>query len=728
MRLTLRTLLAYLDDILEPAQAKEIGEKIHESPFATSLVNKIQDVVRRRRIAAPELSGPDSSPDPNMVAEYLDNTLPADAVAELERICLESDPHLAEVAACHQILTLVLGEPVHISSELREHMYSQGAIASPEEPEAGEGQASRNPKVAAVGVEAAVRRTNPEPAGASLEDRLPPRSAHQSKWRNTVLALIGAIVLGIWMFSISEYFQPEQFGVSTQQREQQLPAGGVEDDSPEEEATSEEIEGTEVEPELETTLAAIEPPDLSQESAEALPPMPAEPEPLPNQDSEPLMEKPEPGDTETAEIDTEPAPLEESVEIAAVPEVVPDPDAFTPPEKPEPPVPVLPDPFNLQYVSNSGILVRHLVAVDDWDVLPRRSLLFPGEEFACPEPFDARLTVGDKQQVAEVVLLGGTRVTSLGASEFSRFGFAITQGRLVLSSRSEDAESGPVSLRLRIRDDEWKLDLLTPDTVVGIEVIPVTPTGVGDMAGATEYGGGIQLQSGSVRLTSFPGEQTVELRPEQGLLTFTGEPGDLLPEPEAASDVPDWLVSGGALSPVEQRLAVRYENEFIIDQPISECIRPVVKDRRPQNSELAAKTLALTGRLEGLVDALSVSHEETRIAAIEGIRNWLLLDEENGPRLNIELQDRFREDDAATINRLLWGYSSDDAKNEFTATELVNWLEHDQIAVRELAAYYIHKLTNRSFGYRAGLNPKDREPNVRRWREHVERTGALVSE
>ena len=82
MRLTLRTLLAYLDDILDPAQTKEIGARISENSVASSLVARIREVTRRRRIASPELSGPGSSPDPNVVAEYLDNTLEPAAVAQ----------------------------------------------------------------------------------------------------------------------------------------------------------------------------------------------------------------------------------------------------------------------------------------------------------------------------------------------------------------------------------------------------------------------------------------------------------------------------------------------------------------------------------------------------------------------------------------------------------------------------------------------------------------------
>lgn len=123
LRLTLRTLLAYLDDTLEPAQAKGMGKKVAESEFAQQTVERIKSVTRRRRLSAPNLLADDHSTDPNTIAEYLDNVLPGDQVTVLEESALAKDMLLAEVAACHQILTLVLGEPAKIPPTARRRMY-----------------------------------------------------------------------------------------------------------------------------------------------------------------------------------------------------------------------------------------------------------------------------------------------------------------------------------------------------------------------------------------------------------------------------------------------------------------------------------------------------------------------------------------------------------------------------------------------------------------------------
>ena len=106
VRLTLRTLLAYLDDMLDPAETKRIGQKVAESDAAQELIARIKQVTRRRRLTTPPATGPNAF-EPNTVADYLDNNLPAEQISEVEKACLESDVHLAEIALSTNLESLM---------------------------------------------------------------------------------------------------------------------------------------------------------------------------------------------------------------------------------------------------------------------------------------------------------------------------------------------------------------------------------------------------------------------------------------------------------------------------------------------------------------------------------------------------------------------------------------------------------------------------------------------
>ncbi len=121
MRLTLRTLLAWLDDTLPAGEVRQIGKQVAESPFAQELVDRTYRVTRQRRLLVPSTTGPEAT-DPNVVSAYLDNELPPEEVAEYEKKCLTSDVNLAEVASVHQILSLI-GQKAKVPLDAKGRMY-----------------------------------------------------------------------------------------------------------------------------------------------------------------------------------------------------------------------------------------------------------------------------------------------------------------------------------------------------------------------------------------------------------------------------------------------------------------------------------------------------------------------------------------------------------------------------------------------------------------------------
>ncbi|MFO1064039.1 MAG: hypothetical protein U0892_09265 [Pirellulales bacterium] len=122
MRLTLRTLLAYRDRVLNPAEMDDMHRRVQQSPTAGKLVKRIDELAARKQILAPPVDGKGLGSDANSIAEYLDDTLRKDQVPELERICLESDSQLSELAQCHNLLTTAMLTAVEVPAQLRDRV------------------------------------------------------------------------------------------------------------------------------------------------------------------------------------------------------------------------------------------------------------------------------------------------------------------------------------------------------------------------------------------------------------------------------------------------------------------------------------------------------------------------------------------------------------------------------------------------------------------------------
>jgi hypothetical protein len=189
MRLTLRTLLAYLDQVLPPEDALDLEQKISNSEYAQQLIQRIQTISHRPRMEAPRVDSRTHLGDPNLVAEYLDSSLEHDKVIAFERALLESDTSLAEVASCHEILSQVLHQPATVPARMRERLYrlnkqtvatdsheaaSLGSISSPIECSSQEPDGESSDAAAEFPASAANTETSPTRVRPSSKTPFPP--------------------------------------------------------------------------------------------------------------------------------------------------------------------------------------------------------------------------------------------------------------------------------------------------------------------------------------------------------------------------------------------------------------------------------------------------------------------------------------------------------------------------------------------------------------------------
>ena len=190
---------------------------------------------------------------------------------------------------------------------------------------------------------------------------------------------------------------------------------------------------------------------------------------------------------------------------------------------------------------------------------------------------------------------------------------------------------------------------------------------------------------------------------------------------------PSWLAADRQPTRTERRYAAVFEREFDPEQNIALSIGPIVDSPDPTLSQYATETLAVTQQYGPLVAALgNLDHEETRRAAIKGLRLWLAQQPESAEALRLELRKRYPADDVPVLYELLWGYSEEDLRVPAKSQQLVDWLDHTNVAIRQVVIHDLEKFTGRTMDFRANASAASRRLAIRRWREHISRSGTLL--
>jgi hypothetical protein len=351
---------------------------------------------------------------------------------------------------------------------------------------------------------------------------------------------------------------------------------------------------------------------------------------------------------------------------------------------------------------------------------------------AVPEPYDALFDVAKGR--CRVTIVAGTVAQRLEPTLSATLGFRIARGRMLFEAQAMNGNIGnkaaPVALAIAVGKELWHVELTSPGTVCGIEVQPAQPEGLEQLPDPGAFVGTLFVRNGSASFTDAGGQRQVITGPASMPLSPEEPRVPVAHTAEMVALYPSWLTPDARpLSANARRSATQFDREIQKDQPVSQSVPAIAGDPQPRIAELACKLLDLTGDYKPLVKALARSdHAEVRQTAIVGLRNWLGTAAENDALMHEELQRNFQPDDAELVYRLLWGFGTQDARDPVVSQQLVGWLMHENIAVRELAIYHLVRLTGGRYryDYHAHLPQGPRKSAADRWQSHLERNGGAL--
>jgi len=359
----------------------------------------------------------------------------------------------------------------------------------------------------------------------------------------------------------------------------------------------------------------------------------------------------------------------------------------------------------------SEILLRNL-ADNSWQVASLESGLSSGELILCPPGFHApiRLTSG-----LEIRLLGNRPAMNnsaeaslpdrailesavrLHADPQLDLDVTLLRGRIVITNQKANGEG---HARLRFGDETWDLTLPQPGGAAAFELRTYIPAGAhidqshqGEepnselslfaLRGRTE----LKVRYDSYSLEPLPGPAMFSWN---NVGPISRRPQDLKQLPTWAAEVPDTPGVKSKADPSPEALT-SLQRRLLGAASILSALKDSLNHPDVSTRVLAIYCLGAIDELDAVLDVSGNERQfrEVRLASMTAIRNWISRGGDNQQRLFLALERKYSSATAEIILHLLNGFSQAQLQTPEVYANLIGYLKHPDLPVRELAHHQL---------------------------------------
>jgi hypothetical protein len=308
------------------------------------------------------------------------------------------------------------------------------------------------------------------------------------------------------------------------------------------------------------------------------------------------------------------------------------------------------------------------------------------------------------------------------------FGVVLERGRIDISNRKKE---GPAKVLLRFHNQEWELTL-AHEARVAVELYGRWMPGARFKKEATSDEGPaadlmLIVVSGTANVKAHGNRFGLRAPPGVALLHWDSQSPEEV-TPKQLAELPGWVspklalaVTRGALLFAAQE-AIR--KRILAGERISKILEDNLHDNSPSARGIAVFGLGATDELARLIDALAdAKYSDVRDLAVVALRHWIGRGTEEDRHLHETLiqKQKYPANQAEIVMQLLHGFDTNDLARPATYEILIEYLMHDQPAIRQLAQWHLRRLVpaGRSIPHDPTATAEDRHKAQECWKKLV---------